>query len=41
MSENRWDENAGLQREALSSQVIDALAALETRRPAIKKLMTV
>jgi predicted metal-dependent hydrolase len=34
----RWDEKAGLQRDALSSQVIDALEARETRRPAMKKL---
>jgi hypothetical protein len=27
--ENRWDEKAGLQRDALSSQVIDALEARE------------
>ena len=26
---NRWDEKAGLQRDALSSQVIDALEARE------------
>jgi len=38
--DNRWDEKAGLQREALSSQVIDALEARETRRPAMKKLTT-
>jgi hypothetical protein len=25
--DNRWDEKAGLQRDALSSQVIDALEA--------------
>ena len=31
---NRWDEKSGLQRDALSSQVIDALEAHETRRPA-------
>jgi hypothetical protein len=37
---NRWDEKAGLQRDALSSQVIDALEARETRRPAMKKLTT-
>jgi hypothetical protein len=36
----RWDEKAGLQRDALSSQVIDALEARETRRPAMKKLTT-
>jgi len=38
--DNRWDEKAGLQRDALSSQVIDALEARETRRPAMKKLTT-
>jgi hypothetical protein len=37
---NRWDEKAGLERDALSSQVIDALEARETRRPAMKKLTT-
>jgi hypothetical protein len=29
---NRWDEKAGLQRDALSSQIIDALEAQEIRR---------
>ena len=29
VDENRWDEKAGLQRDALSSQVIDALEARE------------
>jgi hypothetical protein len=38
--DNRWDEKAGLERDALSSQVIDALEARETRRPAMKKLTT-
>jgi hypothetical protein len=33
----QWDEKAGLQRDALSSQVIEAR---ETRRPAMKKLTT-
>jgi hypothetical protein len=37
---NRWDEKVGLERDALSSQVIDALEARETRRPAMKKLTT-
>jgi hypothetical protein len=37
---NRWDEKAGLRRDALSSQVIDALEAHETRRPAVKKPST-
>lgn len=38
--DNRWDEKAGLRRDALSSQVIDALEARETRRPAMKELTT-
>ena len=29
MTDSRWDEKAGLQRDALSSQVIDALEAQE------------
>jgi len=37
---NRWDEKARLQRDPLSSQVIDALEAREVRRPAMKKLTT-
>jgi len=37
---NRWDQKAGLQRDALSSQVIDALEAREIRSPAMKKLTT-
>jgi hypothetical protein len=36
----RWDEKAGLRRDALSSQVIDALVAQEIRRPAMKKPST-
>jgi hypothetical protein len=40
IADNRWDEKAGLQRDALSSQVIDALRARETRRLAMKKLTT-
>jgi hypothetical protein len=40
MSANRWDEKAGLQRDALISQVIDALEARETRSPAMKKPTT-
>ena len=36
----RWDEKAGLRRDALSSQVIDALEAHETRRPAMRKPST-
>jgi Transposase len=38
--DNRWDEKAGLRRDALSSQVIDALAAQEIRRPVMKKPST-
>jgi hypothetical protein len=37
-SANRWHEKAGLRRDALSSQVIDALAAQEIRRPAMVNL---
>ena len=37
---HRWDEKAGLRRNALSSQVIDALVAQEIRRPAMKKPST-
>ena len=36
----RLDEKAGLRRDALSSQVIDALEAHEIRRPAMKKPST-
>jgi hypothetical protein len=36
----RWDEKAGLRRDALSSQVIDALEAHEIRRPAMRKPST-
>jgi transposase len=35
-----WDEKAGLRRDALSSQVIDALEAHEIRRPAMRKPST-
>jgi hypothetical protein len=35
--DNRWDEKTGLQRDALSSQIIDALKAQEIRRPAMKQ----
>jgi hypothetical protein len=38
--ENRWDEKVGLRRDALSSQVIDALEAHEIRRPAKRKPST-
>jgi len=31
IGENRWDEKAGLRRDALSSQVIDALEAQEIK----------
>ena len=37
---HRWDEKAGLRRDALSSQVIDALEAHEMRRPAMRKPST-
>src|SRR5271163_1124554 len=37
---NRWDEKAGLRRDAISSQVIGALEAQKIRRPAMKKLNT-
>jgi hypothetical protein len=36
----RWDEKAGLRRDALSSQVIDALEAHEIRSPAMRKPST-
>jgi hypothetical protein len=39
-SANRWDEEAGLRRDAICSQVIDALYAQGTRRPAMQKLTT-
>ena len=37
---NRWDENAGLRRDAIRCQVIDALEAQQKRRPAMKKIST-
>src|SRR6202163_1190472 len=37
---NRWDEKAGLRRDAIRSQVIDALEAQRQRRPAMKKIST-
>jgi len=40
IGDNRWDEKAGLQRDALSSQVIGALEAREIRRSAMKKRTT-
>jgi hypothetical protein len=37
----RWDEKAGLRRDAVRSQVIDALEAQEIkRRPAMNKIST-
>jgi hypothetical protein len=36
----RWDEKSRSPRDALSSQVIDALEAHEIRRPAMKKPST-
>src|SRR6202163_2411685 len=38
--EIRWDEKAGLRRDAIRSQVIDALEAQRQRRPAMKKIST-
>jgi hypothetical protein len=38
---NRWDEKAGLRRDAIRSQVIDVLEAQIKRRPAMKKVSTV
>jgi hypothetical protein len=40
VGDSRWDKKAGLEWDALSSQVIDALEAWETGRPAMKKLTT-
>ena len=37
----RWDEKAGLRRDAVRSQVIDVLEAQIKRRPAMKKISTV
>src|SRR5947208_13736731 len=37
---NRWDEKAGLRRDAVGSQVIDVLEAQIKRRPAMKKVST-
>src|ERR1022692_5127930 len=39
--EIRWDEKAGLRRDAVRSQVIDVLEAQIKRRPAMKKVSTV
>ncbi len=36
----RWDKKAGLRRDAIRSQVIDALEAQEINRPAMKKTST-
>jgi hypothetical protein len=33
----RWDEKAGLRRDAMRSQVIDGLEAQEIERPAMKE----
>src|SRR5579859_2142229 len=38
--ENRWDEKAGLRRDAVRSKVIDVLEAQIKRRPAMKKIST-
>src|SRR6202790_4457003 len=38
---NRWDEKAGLRRDAVGSQVIDVLEAQIKRRPAMKKVSIV
>jgi hypothetical protein len=38
---SRWDEKAGLRRDAVRSQVIDVLEAQIKRRPAMKKVRTV
>src|SRR5450631_3472919 len=38
--EIRWDEKAGLRRDAVRSQVIDVLKAQIKRRPAMKKVNT-
>jgi hypothetical protein len=40
VGENRWDEKAGLRRDAVRSQVIDVLEAQIKRRPAMKKIST-
>src|ERR1700687_1324860 len=40
VSVNRWDEKAGLRRDAVRSQVIDVLEAQIKRRPAMKKVST-
>ena len=37
----RWDEKAGLLRDAMRSQWIDALEGAKKRRPAMKKTSTV
>src|SRR6476619_619063 len=40
VDEIRWDEKAGLRRDAVRSQVIDVLKAQIKRRPAMKKVST-
>jgi hypothetical protein len=40
-NEIRWDEKAGLQRDAIRSQCFDVLEAQRIRRPAMKKVSTV
>ena len=37
VGENRWDEKAGLRRDAVRSQVIDVLKAQIKRRPAMRR----
>jgi hypothetical protein len=37
VDENRWDENAGLRRDAIRSQVIDALEAQEIKETGNEK----
>jgi len=36
----RWDEKAGLRRDAICSQVIDALEAQEIKETGMKKIST-
>jgi hypothetical protein len=36
----RWDEKAGLRRDAIGSQVIDALEAQEIKKTGNKKIAT-
>jgi hypothetical protein len=37
IAENRWDEKAGLRRDAVRSQVIDALEAQEIKETGNEK----